>query len=167
MVKKTEGLSDTYNKPGWLGSIFEFPMAVLEKVLLIAEIIMKKIALAIFLCVLAVRQFMQSRAHQGYCGYRRGPQQSSQRCRTHHGSYQDRRQRSCLRARCLPISLSSPDWCFKPEEMGQGSIAIVMVTAELGPFDRLRFKNRCYGINNRRCGEPSGRNAVSHSAYRP
>jgi flagellar P-ring protein precursor FlgI len=25
---------------------------------------------------------------------------------------------------------------FKPEEMGQGSIAIVMVTAELGPFDR-------------------------------
>jgi flagellar P-ring protein precursor FlgI len=26
---------------------------------------------------------------------------------------------------------------FKPAEMGQGSIAIVMVTAELGPFDRL------------------------------
>jgi flagellar P-ring protein precursor FlgI len=29
---------------------------------------------------------------------------------------------------------------FKPEEMGQGSVAIVMVTAELGPFDRLGSK---------------------------
>ena len=36
-----------------------------------------------------------------------------------------------------------------------------------GAFRQVWFTNRCYRLNNRRCGEPSGRNAVSHSAYRP